>query len=59
MISQFYQRARGDTLDQSLLSGFFAMEIIRRLIGVAQLSLAADLRQRAKMIEIAVSALRR
>ena len=57
LIAGSYLRAGGGTLDKSLLSGFFAMEIIRRLIGVAQLPLSANLMQRAKMLEIAVSAL--
>jgi 5-methylthioribose kinase len=57
LIAEIYKRAGGETLDKRLLCGFFAMEIIRRLIGVAQLPLSANLMQRAKMIEIAVAVL--
>ena len=53
LISDVYQAAGGKPIDGQLLRGFAAMEIIRRLIGVAQLPLLADQQQRSEMIRIA------
>ncbi len=53
LISDVYQAAGGKPIDGQLLRGFAAMEIIRRLIGVAQLPLLADQQQRCEMIRIA------
>ncbi len=53
-VTKMYSEAGGKTLDESLLRGFAALEIIRRLIGVAQLPLHADLSQRIRMIQTAI-----
>lgn len=50
-----YLLAGGEALDRTLVSGFAGAEVIRRLIGVAQLPLTAQLDQRADMIQVARS----
>jgi 5-methylthioribose kinase len=55
VISEAYERLGGANVDLDLLHGFAAMEVIRRLIGVAQLPLRASLEDRATMIQIARS----
>lgn len=52
-VGGLYQQLGGTQPDSELLRGFAALEIIRRLIGVAQLPLDASLDQRAEMIGIA------
>lgn len=44
-------------LDGRLVSGFAAVEILRRLLGVAQLPIAFDLERKASLIKVAASEL--
>ncbi len=39
LVAELYEQAGGNSTDASMLQGFAAMEIVRRLIGVAQLPL--------------------
>ena len=48
-----YRDAGGMPTDTPLLQGFAGMEIVRRLIGVAQLPLEATLSEREQMLDIA------
>lgn len=47
--------AQWNDLDQRLVRGFAGVEVLRRLLGVAQLPLGLDLRQKQLLIEQAVS----
>lgn len=51
-ISTAYREAGGMSTDIQLLHGFAGMEVVRRLIGVAQLPLEATLVQRQQMLDI-------
>jgi 5-methylthioribose kinase len=53
VVGDTYKRLGGANFELGLLRGFAALEIIRRLIGVAQLPLRASLKERAEMIRIA------
>lgn len=53
VVASYYAASGGRQIDRSLLNGFAALEIIRRLIGVAQLPLSVDLQRRTDMIEVA------
>lgn len=50
-----YCKSAGKQVDRRLVRGFAAAEVVRRLIGVAQLPLHASLEQRAEMMRIARS----
>lgn len=52
-----YQESGGIAVDRTLMRGFTALEVIRRLIGVAQLPLSATLDERGAMIQTAQSLL--
>lgn len=52
-----YSESGGSRPDSDLLCGFAGVEIIRRLIGVAQLPLQADLDERRRMIRCATELL--
>lgn len=49
---RIYQQTRPTNLDSDLLHQFVGIEIIRRLIGVAQLPLQVDIRQRKEWLEM-------
>ncbi|MGI9474242.1 MAG: phosphotransferase [Rubripirellula sp.] len=53
LVTDAYSKAGGRALDARLMSGFAGMEIMRRLLGVAQLPLESTLRQRMQMLSIA------
>ena len=50
---RYNQASSGPDLEMELIKNFAGLEIIRRLIGVAQLPLAANLQERRDMLEIA------
>lgn len=50
-----YKSAGGDAVDVSLVKSFGAVEMVRRLIGVAQLPLAAGIEARKEMAAVAKS----
>ncbi|MEM8670826.1 MAG: phosphotransferase [Planctomycetota bacterium] len=52
-VFEAYREAGGGDLDQKRVAEFAALEIVRRLIGVAQLPLAEGINPRRKMAEIA------
>ena len=52
-VCELYQSSGGARIDRSLVNGFADVEIIRRLIGVAQLPIEADLAERTRMINTA------
>lgn len=54
-VAEAYRRVGGCSAELDLLAGFAALEIIRRLIGVAQLPLEASLDDRHEMVRIARS----
>lgn len=58
VVADLYRQAGGAKIEPSLMLGFAAMEIIRRLIGVAQLPLVATFEQRLAMMTIALAWIR-
>lgn len=52
LVHDTYREAGGASIDEGLLKKFAGIELIRRLIGVAQLPLRATLAQRTRMLEI-------
>ena len=50
---RYDQASNGPDLETELIKNFAGLEIIRRLIGVAQLPLAANLQERRDMLEVA------
>jgi 5-methylthioribose kinase len=54
VVLQNYGESGGPPIDQTLVRGFAAVEIVRRLIGVAQLQLKATLAERASMLQVAL-----
>ena len=54
-----YEAGGGVGYDQSLVQAWAAVEVIRRLLGVAQLPLTLDLDEKRQLLEQAVAALRR
>ena len=55
VVLRHYSESGGGQIDDGLVSQFAAMEVIRRLIGVAQLPLSATLKQRENMIQVATA----
>lgn len=58
LISETYLQTRNAQLDPNLIRGFAGIEIIRRLIGVAQLPLELDIAERRRLIDLASELLR-
>jgi 5-methylthioribose kinase len=52
-VVEAYQAAGGPKVDEGLIASFAAIEIVRRLIGVAQLPLASGIEPRKKMADVA------
>jgi len=58
LVERAYARHQGTLLDQSLVVRFAAVEMIRRLIGVAQLPMPRSHGRRAALLDMACHALR-
>ncbi|MEL6104833.1 MAG: phosphotransferase [Planctomycetota bacterium] len=58
LVRDTYRDAGGASIDEGLLKNFAGIELIRRLIGVAQLPLRATLEQRRRMLELGAALLR-
>ena len=52
-------QAQGDNISNQLVAGFAGAELIRRLVGVAQLPLEAELKRRTNWLECGVSFLQK
>ena len=56
MLTEYRRQRSGHVLDDSLLQGWAGIEIIRRLLGVAQLPLDRSLEEKRRLLDWAVQA---